>query len=71
MSTRRNVRRSDGAAVAEDVIGGVEPRTQLGKSLAALRAEIVASGEPMLNDGELGKEIADRRGGHYRGDRDE
>ncbi len=71
MSTRRNVHSSQSAAVAEDVISTIEPRTKLGKSLAALRAEIVASGAPMLADGELEKEIAERRGGYYRGGRDE
>lgn len=71
MSTRRNVHSNHNAAVAEDIISSIEPRTKLGKSLAALRAEIIASGAPMLDDGELEKEIAERRGGYYRGDRDE
>jgi len=71
MSTRRNVHSSHHAAVAEDIISSIEPQTKLGKSLASLRAEIVASGEPMLDDSELEKEIAERRGGYYRGDRNE
>ena len=71
MSTRRNVDGSRGAALAEDVIAGVEPRTPLGKKLASLRAEIVASGAAMLDDRKLEEEIAERRGGYYRGDRDE
>ena len=71
MSTRRNVHSSQNAAVAEDVISSIKPRTELGKSLTALRAEIVASGAAMLNDSELEKEIAERRGGYYQGDRDE
>ena len=71
MSTRRNVHANDGAAVAEDVISGVEPRTQLGRRLASLRAEILASGAPMMDGGELEKEIAERRGGYYRGERAE
>jgi hypothetical protein len=71
MSTRRNVHSSQNAAVAEDIISSIELRTKLGKSLASLRAEIIASGEPMLDDGELEKEIAERRGGYYRGDKDE
>ena len=71
MSTRRDAHNSHSAAVAEDVIGGVEPRTQLGRRLAALRAEIVASGTPLLGDGELEEEIAERRGGYYQGERDE
>ena len=71
MSTRRNVHDGNNAALAEDVISGIEPRTTLGKTLASLRAEIVASGAPVLDDSELEKEIAERRGGYYRGDRDE
>lgn len=71
MSTRRNVHSSHDAVMAEDIISGIEPRTELGRSLAALRAEIVASGAPMLDDGELEQEIAERRGGYYRGGRDE
>ena len=71
MSTRRDAHNSHSAAVAEDVISGVEPRTQLGRRLAALRAEIVASGAPVLDDGELEKESAERRGGYYQGERDE
>ena len=70
MSTRRNVHDSNNAALVKDVISGIEPRTTLGKTLAALRAEIVVSGEPMLDDVELEKEIAERRGGYYRGGRD-
>lgn len=35
----------------------------LGKKLRELRAEIVASGIPLLNDEELDREIAERRGG--------
>lgn len=70
MSTRRNVQSNQNAAVAEDVISSIEPRTQLGQSLAALRAEIVASGAPMLDDSELEKEIAERRGSYYQGERD-
>jgi hypothetical protein len=71
MSARRNVHANDGAAVVEDVMSGVEPRTQLGRRLAALRAEIIASGAPLLDGGELEKEIAERRGGYHRGGRDE
>lgn len=35
----------------------------LGKKLRELRAQIVASGIPLLNDEELDREIAERRGG--------
>jgi hypothetical protein len=35
----------------------------LGKKLRQLRAQIVASGIPLLNDEELDREIAERRGG--------
>lgn len=71
MSIRRDVHANDGAAVVEDLISGVEPRPRLGRRLAALRAEIVASGAPLLGDDELEEEIAERRGGYYRGERDE
>lgn len=40
----------------------VEP-SPLGKKLRELRAQIVASGIPLLNDEELDREIAERRGG--------
>ncbi|BAU12536.1 hypothetical protein LEP3755_30660 [Leptolyngbya sp. NIES-3755] len=35
----------------------------LGKKLRELRAQIVASGEPLLSREELDREIAERRGG--------
>jgi hypothetical protein len=38
------------------------PKTALGKSLLAIRAEIVATGEPLLNRDEVEKEVANRRG---------
>ena len=71
MSTNRNVKRGGRPASDPDALAGVAPRTELGKTLAALRAEIVASGERMLDDGELESESADRRGGYYRGAKDE
>ena len=39
------------------------PRTELGKRLAALRAEILASGTPLLSPADLDKELAEARGG--------
>lgn len=39
------------------------PKTLLGKKLAALRAEIIASGEPLLDIECVEREIAERRGG--------
>ncbi len=36
--------------------------SSFGKKLRALRNEIIASGIPLLNDQELDREIADRRG---------
>lgn len=71
MSVSRNTKQQNHKLPKPDVIAGVEPRTQLGKTLAAIRAEIVASGEQMLNNDELEREIAERRGGYYRGIRDE
>jgi Protein of unknown function (DUF2281) len=38
-------------------------KSQLGQRLRQIRAEIVASGEHLLNREELEKEIASRRGG--------
>lgn len=38
-------------------------KSQLGERLRSLRAKIVASGEPLLNQEEIEKEIASRRGG--------
>jgi hypothetical protein len=38
-------------------------KTNLGKRLRQIRAQIIASGEPLLNHQELEKEIANRRGG--------
>ncbi len=71
MSVNRNIKRQNRQQPTSDVIASVEPRTELGKTLAPLRAEIVASGEQMLNNDELEREIAERRGGYYRGSRDE
>ena len=71
MSANRNIKRQEKQASTPDVISGLAPRTELGKTLAALRAEIVASGESMLNDEDLEREIAERRGGYYRGLKDE
>lgn len=40
-----------------------ETKAQLGEQLRLIRAKIVASGEPLLNQDEIEKEIASRRGG--------
>jgi hypothetical protein len=40
------------------------PRTELGRELMARRAEIVASGEPLLDWDGAAREIAERRGDH-------
>ena len=39
------------------------PRTELGRRLAALRGEILASGTPLLSPADLEKELAEARGG--------
>lgn len=39
------------------------PKTPFGKKMAALRAEIVASGVPLLDLECIAKEVAERRGG--------
>ncbi|MBG1266618.1 hypothetical protein [Nostoc sp. WHI] len=38
-------------------------KTQLGERLRQIRAKIVASGEPLLSQDEIEKEIASQRGG--------
>jgi len=38
------------------------PRTALGKKLREIRAEIVASGTPLLSWSEVEREVAERRG---------
>jgi hypothetical protein len=39
------------------------PQTALGQQLLAARAQIIASGEPLLDWDDLKQEIAERRGG--------
>lgn len=39
------------------------PQTPLGKKLWEIRQRIVASGVPLLNEEELERELAERRGG--------
>lgn len=39
------------------------PKNQLGERLRQIRTRIITSGEPLLNQEELEKEIASRRGG--------
>ena len=39
-----------------------QPRTDLGKKLAEIRARIVASGAPLLDWDEIAREVAMRRG---------
>lgn len=39
------------------------PEARLGERLRAIRAKIVASGEPLLDEAALEAEIAERRGG--------
>jgi len=53
------------ASAADDVLSEFRPRTELGRRLAAMRAAIIESGIPLLNDEELAREIAERRGGVY------
>jgi hypothetical protein len=47
----------------DEVTATFVPKTELGRRLRALRAEIVHSGIPMLRDEDLDREIAERRGG--------
>ena len=53
------------ASATDDVLSEFRPRTELGRRLAAMRAAIIESGIPLLNDEELAREIAERRGGVY------
>ena len=41
------------------------PRTLLGEKLLALREEILATGARLLDQNEVEKEIAERRGEHH------
>jgi hypothetical protein len=41
------------------------PRTLLGEKLLALRGEILATGVQLLDQDEVEKEIAERRGEHH------
>lgn len=40
------------------------PRTSLGEKLLAIREKILATGAPLLNQDEIEREIAERRGEH-------
>ena len=51
------------SAVADDVLANFKPRTELGRQLATMRRAIIESGLPLLDDDELAREIAERRGG--------
>jgi hypothetical protein len=53
--------------VQRDPVAYYEPKTSLGKQLKELRAEIVASGEPLLDWEGIQHKKAERRGG-YEGD---
>jgi hypothetical protein len=43
------------------------PKTPLGKKLLAIRRNIIADGLPLLTQEEIGREIAERRGGFSNG----
>ena len=47
----------------DEVTANFVPKTEFGRRMLALRAEIVRSGIPMLSDDDLDREIAERRGG--------
>ena len=51
----------------QDLIASYQPKTLLGQRLKEIRAEIVASGEPLLDWEGIEREKAERRGG-YQGD---
>lgn len=47
-----------------DLVASYEPKTALGKRLKEIRAEIVASGETLLNWEGIEHERAERQGGY-------
>jgi hypothetical protein len=47
----------------DEVTATYAPRTELGRRLLELRAEIVRSGIPLLSWDEIEREVAERRGG--------
>ena len=67
MSTRRK----NPPVTVDEVAEIIQPRTPLGRDLLAIHARIIASGVRMLDDDEIEQEVAERRGGYYRSDRDE
>ncbi|MGB8699941.1 MAG: hypothetical protein WCD18_11040 [Thermosynechococcaceae cyanobacterium] len=56
-----------GEEKSQDPVAFYEPKTVLGKRLKEIRAEIIASGEPLLDWEGIAYEKAERRGG-YQGD---
>jgi hypothetical protein len=47
----------------DNAVSPYVPRTPLGHELMAIRARIVASGQPLLDWDEIEREVAERRGG--------
>ena len=56
-----------GQGKSQDSVASYEPKTTLGRRLKEIRAEIVASGEMLLDWEGIEREKAERRGG-YQGD---
>jgi hypothetical protein len=63
MSQLLKDKNSNDASPADDILSEFKPWTELGRRLASKRAAIIESGIPLLDDKELTREIAERRGG--------
>ena len=58
---KRSARNAESRPQVEEFV----PKTELGKTLWAIRKKIEASGVPLLNRDELEEEIKSRRGGYF------
>ena len=58
------------AAAEATVTAHAPPAEPLGRRLSAIRARIEATGEPLLDEEALRRELADRRGGAEAGEHD-
>jgi hypothetical protein len=59
--SRSSARNAESRSQVEEFV----PKTELGKTLWAIRKKIEASGVPLLNRDELEEEIKSRRGGYF------
>lgn len=54
---------SQQASISENPVE-LKPKSGLGERLQQIRKKIIASGTPLLTDGEIEQEVAERRGGY-------